>query len=179
MGLLNMEYKTKVKRIAIIGPESTGKSKLAQELAEFYYTEWVPEFARFYLDRLDRDYQEADLLEIAKAQLTWEDDRAILADKYLFCDTNLVVLKIWSQDKYGKTDPWIVDQISQRKYDFYLLSYIDIPWKDDPQREHPQRRKEFFNIYLNFLESNQLPYGIVMGIEDDRLACAIKLLENI
>ena len=83
MGLLNMEYKTKVKRIAIIGPESTGKSKLAQELAIFYYTEWVPEFARFYLDRLDRDYQETDLLEIAKAQLSWEDDRAILADKYL------------------------------------------------------------------------------------------------
>ena len=91
----------------------------------------------------------------------------------------MVVLKIWSDDKYGKTDSWILDQISQRKYDFYLLSYIDIPWKNDPQREHPQRRKEFFNIYLKFLESNQLPYGIVKGIEGERLACAIKLLENI
>ena len=91
----------------------------------------------------------------------------------------MIVLKIWSHDKYSRTDPWILGQIAQRKYDFYLLSDIDIPWTDDPQREHPHRRKELFNIYLNYLKNNQLPYGIVKGIEDERLACAIKLLQNI
>ncbi len=174
-----MEKATRIKRIAIIGPESTGKSKLAQELAVSYHTEWVPEFARFYLDRLDRDYEQADLLAMAKAQLIWEDDRAESATQYLFCDTNLIVLKVWSDDKYGDTDPWILQDLATKHYDFYLLSDIDVPWQEDPQREHPHRRKEFFDRYRHYLEVHNLPYAVVRGIEDERLACAIKILKNI
>ena len=80
-----------IKRIAIIGPESTGKSELAQQLARKYKTEWVPEFARFYLDRLGQPYEKHDLLEIAKGQIAWENQKAKFANNYLFCDTNLIV----------------------------------------------------------------------------------------
>lgn len=168
----------KPKRIAIIGPESTGKSELCQHLARIYDTEWVPEFARFYLDRLGRPYEEADLLAIAQGQLAWEDDKAEEAGEFLFCDTNLLVIKIWSDHKYGHTDPWILEELVRRHYDYYLLNNIDLSWQPDPQREHPKLRKHFFQLFENYLKEHQLPYGIVSGIEEERTQCAVDLLSS-
>jgi NadR type nicotinamide-nucleotide adenylyltransferase len=167
-----------MKKIAIIGPESTGKSELSAQLAREYETEWVPEFARFYIDRLDREYAQPDLLEIAKGQLAWEEDKATYANQYLFCDTNLIVIKIWSDHKYGQTDPWIEKQLQRLQYDFYLLTDIDLPWRPDPQREHPDLREHFFEIYECYLEQRNLPYEIVRGIEGDRLKSAIDGLRS-
>ncbi|WP_421763446.1 AAA family ATPase [Ekhidna sp.] len=167
-----------VKRIAIIGPESTGKSELCQHLAMHYNTEWVPEYARFYLDRLDGGYQQHDLKSIAEGQLSWEDEKAEYANKYLICDTNLIVVKIWSDHKYGNTDKWIEEQLHKRTYDFYLLSNIDIPWMPDSQREHPKLRKHFFEVYKNYLEAKKLPYAIISGIEGERKKCAVDAIES-
>jgi NadR type nicotinamide-nucleotide adenylyltransferase len=167
-----------VKKIAIIGPESTGKSEACQHLSYHYNTEWVPEYARFYLDRLGRDYEQADLKLIAETQLDWEDDKAEYANGYLFCDTNLIVIKIWSDHKYGNTDPWIEGQLKNRKYDFYLLNNIDIQWTPDPQREHPTMRKHFFQVYKSYLEEHDLPFAIVSGIEGDRKKCAVDAIEE-
>lgn len=166
------------KRIAIIGPESTGKSELCQHLAFHYDTEWVPEYARFYLDRLDGEYQKHDLKAIAEGQLSWEDEKAEYANKYLICDTNLIVIKIWSEHKYGETDAWIEEQLNEREYDFYLLNNIDIPWTPDPQREHPKLRKHFFEVYKKYLEDNKLPYAKVSGIEGERKKCAVDAIES-
>lgn len=168
----------KVKRIVVLGPESTGKSELCQHLAVHYQSEWVPEYARFYLDRLDGDYQQHDLKSIAEGQLSWEDEKAEYANEYLICDTNLIVIKIWSDHKYRNTDDWIENQLKEREYDFYLLNNIDIPWMPDPQREHPQLRKHFFEVYKNYLESNNLPYAIVSGIEGERKKCAVDAIES-
>jgi len=167
-----------IKRIAVIGPESTGKSEICQHLARIYETEWVPEFARFYLDRLERTYEEKDLLEIAKGQVIWEDDKAEYANNYLFCDTNLIVMKVWSDHKYGRTDEWIEQELKTRTYDYYLLGNIDLIWRPDPQREHPKQRKYFFDIYENYLKEHNLPYGIVSGIEDLRVENARQLIEG-
>lgn len=167
-----------MKKIAIVGPESTGKSELSAQLAREFETEWVPEYARFYIDRLMRPYEESDLLEIAKGQLAWEDDKLTYARDLLFCDTNLVVIKIWSDHKYGRTDPWIEEQLERRVYDHYLLSAIDLPWRLDPQREHPQQREYFFGIYQEYLEKNHLPYSIASGEEGDRLKSAIDGMRN-
>lgn len=163
-----------LKKIAIVGPESTGKSELSQQLARHFETEWVPEYARFYLDRLPGKYNREDLVNIAKGQIAWEDDKAKYASKYLFCDTNLIVIKVWSDHSFGETDPWILQELSNRKYDFYLLPDIDLPWRPDPQREHPTKRKYFFKIYEDYLKDHDLPYSIVRGVEEDRLASAIK-----
>ena len=162
-----------VKRIAIVGPESTGKSELSQQMARELNTEWVPEYARFYIDRLDRPYEQKDLLEIARGQLAWEDDKAAYANEYLICDTNLLVLKVWSDHKYGATDPWIEQSLQERVYDAYLLADINIPWRPDPQREHPELRRHFFDIYKSYLEEYNLPYSVVRGIEGDRLQSAL------
>lgn len=168
----------KIRKIAIIGPESTGKSESCQHLSYHYQTEWVPEFARFYLDRLDRPYEKNDLRAIAEGQLSWEDDKAEYANQYLFCDTNLIVIKIWSDHKYGSTDPWIENQMKERSYDFYLLNNIDIPWTPDPQREHPTMRKHFFNQYKDYLIQHNLPFAIVSGIEGDRKECAVQAIDR-
>lgn len=167
-----------IRKIAIIGPESTGKSELCQHLARIYDTEWVPEYARFYLDRLEGEYQKEDLLHIAQGQMTWEDDKAEQASGYLFCDTNLIVMKVWSEHKYGEADPWILEELEKRQYDFYLLGNIDLIWRPDPQREHPKLRKHFFDVYETYLKEHDLPYAIVSGIEDLRVKCAQDLIED-
>ncbi|WP_425392958.1 AAA family ATPase [Ekhidna sp.] len=167
-----------IQKIAIIGPESTGKSELCQHLARHYDTEWVPEYARFYIDRLDREYEQHDLKSIAEGQLSWENEKTTYANNYLICDTNLIVIKIWSDHKYGETDPWIEEQLKKRRYDFYLLSNIDIPWIPDPQREHPKMREHFFDIYRQYLERNKHPFAIVSGIEGERKKCAVDAIEN-
>ncbi|MEO9872896.1 AAA family ATPase [Ekhidna sp.] len=167
-----------MKKIVVLGPESTGKSELCQHLARHYETEWVPEYARFYLDRLAEEYQQHDLKSIAEGQLAWEDEKAEYANKYLICDTNLIVIKVWSDHKYENTESWIQAQLDNRKYDFYLLNNIDIPWIPDPQREHPKLRKHFFDVFKSYLEKNDQPYAIVSGIEGDRKKCAVDAIEN-
>ena len=170
--------KDAVRRVAIVGPESTGKSEMSRRLAARYDTEWVPEYARFYLDRLDRNYGPGDLPKIARGQLAWEDQKAGRSNGLLFCDTNLIVIKIWSDHKYGTTDPWIEAELKNRRYDLFLLANTDLPWQPDSQREHPELRQYFFDKYKLYLKGHDLPYEIISGIADEREKCAIDAIKH-
>ncbi len=150
-------------RIVLTGPESCGKTTLAQQLAAHYRVPWVPEYARTYLHKNGLDYQEEDLLKIAKGQLYRENRIGAGKPSMLFCDTDLVTIKIWAEYKYGKVDPWILEQVKIRSYDYYFLCGIDIPWQDDPQREHPAQREELFQIYSKELRSLGKPFSIIEG----------------
>lgn len=167
-----------LKKIVIIGPESTGKSTLTEALASHFGEPWVPEYARQYLERLDRPYEFDDLLAIAKGQLALEERQLELADKFLFCDTDLHVLQVWSESKYKLVHPWILDQINVRRYDLYLLTDIDIPWEADPQREHPEpeMRKYFFELYKSLLKKNGTPFQIVRGNKETRFSHALECI---
>jgi len=167
-----------IKRISITGPESTGKSFLAEKLANHYSGTWVPEFARVYIDHLDREYTYDDILFIAKSQIECESVGLRMAKSFLFCDTDLIVLKIWCEYKYGKCHKWILEQIDQTQYDLYLLLNIDIPWQPDAQREHPDNRKELFELYLKELKSRGLPFEIISGLENDRIQNAMKVVDQ-
>lgn len=167
-----------MKRIAITGSESTGKSWLAQELAKTYNTVWVPEFARAYLEGLNRPYNQDDIFSIAKGQLASEDKMAKDANKYLFCDTDLTVCKIWSMVKYGYCQEQLIDLYNNTNYDFYLLTDIDLPWEYDPLREHPNFRKELFNFYVTELSNEAKPFAIVHGTGNQRLNNAIHAIES-
>lgn len=167
-----------LRKIAIIGPESTGKSLLSEQLAKHYKTHWVPEFAREYLNSLGREYVYDDLTIIARQQLVNEDKAASSSDNFLFCDTNLIVIKVWSDFKFGRTEPWIIEEIKRRKYDLHLLCDIDLPWQDDPLREHPHQRKELFDIYANELETFGLNHKVVSGVDKVRLENAIKTIQH-
>lgn len=168
-----------VKRIAIVGPECTGKTDLAQFLAAHYQTNWVPEFARNYIDRLNRPYDRTDLITIARGQLLLEDQLALQANKLLFCDTNLVVIKIWSEFKYGDCPVEITEKMVARKYDLHMLTYIDIPWADDPQREHPDKRDLLYETYKAELIKNKLNFIEIQGLNEVRKKAAIEAVSKI
>ncbi len=167
-----------MKRIAIVGPESTGKSDLTQALAHHFGEPWVPEYAREYLEQLGRPYEKKDLLAIARGQLKSEAGQFKLAKRWLFCDTNLLVIKIWSEHAFGHTDVFIEKNLKKHQYDLHLLANIDLPWRPDPLREHPHLRQHFFKMYHQYLQTNKIPFQVVEGLGNDRLSNAISKIQE-
>ena len=167
------------KRILILGPESTGKSTLAKDLAIHFGEPWVPEFAREYLEKLERPYQFEDLAEIGKGQVKLEDQLAEKAQKFLFCDTDLRVIHIWSEHRFGKTHPWVLEEIHRRKYELILLTDTDLPWEPDPLREYPEleMRQYFFEKYRKLAEDSGFPYLIVSGDREKRLKFSLEAIQ--
>jgi NadR type nicotinamide-nucleotide adenylyltransferase len=165
-------------KIAITGPESTGKSTLCELLAKSYHTIYVPEYARDYIEKLNHPYSYEDLLEIAKVQIRLEGQLSSIANKLIFCDTDLTVIKIWSEHKFGKCHSWILDKLNEIRYDYYFLCNIDIPWEFDEQREHPHLRQYFFDLYRKEMDSRNLPYYIISGLENERLLTCKKIIDK-
>jgi NadR type nicotinamide-nucleotide adenylyltransferase len=173
---MDTESRSKVIRIAIVGPECSGKTTLAEALAHHFQTVWVPEFARTYLDQLNRPYVQDDLRIIAEGQLQWEDQLALKANRLLICDTNLLVIKIWSEFKYGSCHPDIIRQLHNRSFDLHLLTHPDVPWEDDPQREHPDKRDLLFSIYLTEIRRLGVPFVEISGPPEVRMNRAVRAI---
>lgn len=164
-------------RISVTGPESTGKSWLAEQLAEHYKTAWVPEYARKYLEEIDRPYNYRDILEIAQKQFKEENIAAENAE-VLFCDTDFCVTNIWCNVKYGKCHDWITKKLEQNNYALYLLCDIDLPWQYDPLREHPEMRSELFGMYRDLLLNHRFNYRVVKGTGEERLQNAVAFVDE-
>lgn len=156
-------------KIAITGPESTGKSTVAAYLAEQFGTVWVPEYARSYIGNLGREYALQDIEAIARGQLALERELEPQATKILFSDTDLLVLKIWSEHAFGHCPAWIEQELRQQDYNLYLLMGVDLPWEPDPQREHPHLRQFFYNWYKRELQTLNVPFVEVSGMQQERL----------
>jgi len=177
--MLDLLQQTNTRKVVIIGPESTGKSTLTQQLAAHYHTSFADEYARGYLETLGRPYVQADLPLIAAGQLQLEEQAVARAKHGLtFLDTDLYVIKVWSENKYGVCDPVVLEQIARRRYDLYLLTDIDMLWVDDPLREHgaPEMRQYFFNIYLDLVQRSGTPFAIISGNPEQRLQQAIAVV---
>lgn len=170
---------TGIKRIAVTGPESTGKTNLASGLAVYYKTVWVPEYARIYIDKFSRSYGFEDIEIIARQQIQNEEILLKKASKLLIADTELLVIMVWMEFKYKKCPNWIKSEIINREYDLYLLCNIDIPWKNDPQREHPHQRQQIFDIYKDEIESRNLNYVIVKGDSNTRFNIAVNAIDQL
>jgi len=167
-------------KVAVIGPESTGKSRLCAELAEILDCLWVKEYAREYLENLNRPYVYSDLLNISEGQFQREEALFSVEKKILLCDTNDCVLRVWSEHKYSTCHPKILHRLATRSYDFYLLTQIDLPWEDDPLRENPEpaERHYFFNWYHALLQTEKTPFAIVSGIGEERTQHALQALHT-
>lgn len=154
-------------KIIVTGPESSGKTTLCKQLSKHFKLSFSKEFARTYLEKKGVNYNQEDLLEIAKGQLLSEENHQIL-------DTDLITIKIWSEYKYGNCAKWILDKIEEQKSEnrFYLLCKPDIPWQSDPLRENPLNRIELFEMYKMELENLNHNYHIVEG--ENRLDKAIE-----
>lgn len=177
--LVIMTFSKDIKKIAVIGPECTGKSDLSIFLANYFGTTWVPEYAREYLDNLNRPYEQHDLLAIAEGQQRLEDSTRANANNILICDTNLYVIKVWSEFKYGNCHPKILNAIAQRKYDLYLLTYVDIPWEADPLREHPDKRQQLYKLYYNEMRNQSVPFQEIKGDRAVRRTSALSAIEKL
>lgn len=168
-----------LKRIAITGPESSGKTQLARELASYFKTNWLPEFAREYLDGSSENYTIEDILFIAKEQMNREEAMAKNMNGLLLCDTDFTVLKIWSQVVFNTCPEWIESKFAQHQYDLYLLCYPDLEWEADPLRENPTDRLFLFNLYQEELEKAGFNYAIVQGRGEQRLENAINFVQRL
>jgi len=176
-----METGNSIKKIVVIGPESTGKSTLCEQLAAHFDTVWCPEYARAYLNENGKDYSYDDLLKIAEGQLILED--ALLENvqhNIYFIDTNMYVMKVWCEYVFGKCHQFILDNIVEREYDLYLLCDIDLPWSFDELREYPEEapRKELYNIYKDILINQKTLWVEISGNYDERLQKAIAAVET-
>lgn len=168
-----------MKKIVITGPESSGKTTLAAQLAAHFGAVWVPEFSRQYLAGLGRLYTFEDLLEIANGQIELEDKLASTANDLLFLDTSLEVLKIWSEVRYGRCHPKITASLFSRLPDQYLLCHPDLPWEPDPLRENPNDRDALLALYKEQLILLGIPYGEVCGIGQSRFNNAIHVVNQV
>jgi len=168
----------KPKRILILGPESTGKSTLASALGAYFQEPWVPEVAREYLEKLGRTYAYEDLLQIGKQQMQLEDEMAGAAKNHLFCDTDLRVIQVWSRYRFGKIDPWVMEELERRTYDLILLCAPDLPWQADPLREHPdlEIREQLFEQYLEITQQSGVPFTIISGDASARLRTSVEAI---
>ena len=167
-------------RIAITGPESSGKSTLAKFLAERFHTSFAAEFAREYLTKTEGEYELKDLVEIARGQLENERKAIRDANKICFFDTDMLVLKIWASFRYGRVPKFIETSFRESKIDAYLLCSPDIPWEPDPFRESPdnEERQKLFELYQNELEINNRPYFIVKGLDIKREEGAVSFVKT-
>ena len=191
-----MEQKPLIK-VAVIGPESTGKSTLCELLAQYYNTQWCPEFAREFLLTHGTDYSYDDLLYIAKGQLAMEDeyiqstvdgpqstDNSPFITHHsplLFIDTEMYVMKVWCEFVFGKCHRWVLDQIIERKYDLYLLCNTDLPWVKDELREYPdlKTRDQLYHIYKDIMINQSTPWVDISGDYDERLQKSIKAVDQL
>lgn len=164
-------------RVALTGPESTGKSTLSRLLAEHYRTAWAPEYARQYLEQRGPHYTLPDLEEIARGQLRHEAAAAAEARRLdrpiVFFDTDLLVIQIWAEHAFGHCPAWIAQYVQQHRYDLTLLLHVDLPWEPDPLREHPHQREYFFRLYQQRLQALGAPVAEISGPPPQRLAQAV------
>jgi nicotinamide riboside kinase len=174
---------TPIIKIAIFGPESTGKTTLATQLAEYYKTVWVPEFARDYLqEKLDSGRgicDVNDMLPIAYGQTKLENDSVLNANKYLFCDTNLLVTKVFSELYYNFCDPSLDKAARTHQYDLFFLTDIDVPWEDDGLRDSPNKRETVFEVFKQSLIDNKKPFITISGDKETRLKKAVAIIDDL
>ncbi len=168
-----------MKRVALIGPESTGKSTLCHLLAEHYDTVWVPEYSRDYIGNLHRPYTKDDVLHCIREQIILEKEFITKANQIIFTDNEAINGKVWMLDKYGECPDWIEKEIATNKYDLYLLTSPDIPFVKDAVRENEMRRLYFFDWYKKILDDNSFNYKIINGMKEDRFNLAKEAVDKL
>jgi nicotinamide riboside kinase len=170
-------------KIAMFGPESTGKTTLAIQLADYYKTAWVPEFARDFLqDKWDSSQlicDVDDMLPIAYGQTKFENYSQSIANKYLFCDTNLLVTKVFSEVYYNYCDPLLDKAAQEHEYDLFFLTDIDVPWEKDDLRDKAEGRDAVFAVFKKSLIENHKPFITLSGDKNLRLEKAIAIVDDL
>jgi nicotinamide riboside kinase len=175
--------RSEIIKIALFGPESTGKTTLAIQLADYFETAWVPEFARDYLQEKWNNTGQIcdvnDMLPIAYGQTKLENEALSGANKFLFCDTNLLVTKVFSEVYYNFCDPILDEAAREHEYDLFFLTDIDVPWEKDDLRDKPDERESLFAVFKQTLIDYNKPFITLSGDKDSRLSKAISIIKDL
>jgi NadR type nicotinamide-nucleotide adenylyltransferase len=163
-----------VKRVCVFGPESTGKSTMARDLARHFDTVYAWEYARPLLDPQGGRCEADDIPRIVRGQIATEEALATQANRVMFCDTDVLTTTVWSDVLFGDTPGWVRELAERRTYDLYLLADVDVPWVDDAQRFFSEQgvRKEMFNRFHAALVTRGRPFEIIRGNWPARFAAA-------
>lgn len=164
-------------KIAVVGPESTGKSTMSAYLAEHYDTVWVPEYARGYCEKLTAPPTWQDEINMFTGQVALETELLPKANKLLICDTTFITVKIWSDHTFGRSPQEVLDELPKRPYDLYLLLNIDLPWEDDPLRDFPHLREHFMNVWYKELDELNANYVLIEGAGPERYERAVAAVD--
>lgn len=164
-------------KIAVVGPESTGKSTMAKYLAKELKTLAVPEYARYYCEHLNREYTLQDEVNMFYGQVALEEAFLASEPSVIVCDTTILTVKIWCDHLFGETPKEVTDEIKKRQYNFYLLMDIDLPWEDDPLRDFPTERAHFMQVWKDELDALNANYRIVSGLGEERLKNGLREVE--
>jgi nicotinamide riboside kinase len=159
-------FNSEIIKIAVVGPESTGKSTMSAYLADHYNTAWVPEYA--WQDEINMFY----------GQLALEEELSPKANKILICDTTFITVKIWSDEIFGKSPQEVLDELPKHPYDLYLLLNIDLPWEDDPLRDFPHKREHFMEVWKKELGELNAHYALISGAGPERYEAAVNAVNK-
>ncbi|RKR81705.1 NadR type nicotinamide-nucleotide adenylyltransferase [Mucilaginibacter gracilis] len=165
-------------KIAIVGPESTGKSTMSAYLAAYYHTVWVPEFAREYCDNLTEAPTWQDEINMFHGQIALENQLLPQANRLLICDTTFITVKIWSDQMFGQAPQQVLDELTHHHYDYYLLLNIDLPWEDDPLRDFPNLREHFMQVWHTELQALNANYVVISGLGNERYNNAVDAIDS-
>lgn len=168
-----------VKRVCVFGPESTGKSTLAKNLAKHFGTVFVPEYARVFLESRHNNLELDEFKFYARGQIASEDALARSANRVLFCDTDALTTLMWSDWLFQHRDAWIEALASLRQYDLYLLADVDVPWVADDQRYFPEERRKFFDYCAQQLRAYGRDFVVVKGDWEQRFNTAKDAVEQV
>ena len=178
MSAANRQPPTGIVKIAIVGPESTGKSTMSAYLAERYQTVWVPEYARGYCEKLTAPPTWQDEINMFYGQVALEEEYLSKANKILICDTTFITVKIWSDYTFGRSPQEVLDELPKHPYDLYLLLSIDLPWEEDPLRDFPHMREHFMSVWHKELRDLNANYAVISGTGVDRYENAVKAINE-
>ena len=167
---------TRLFRVCVTGPESTGKTTLAEQVALFVGTEWVPEASRIYAERVARDLSVADVEPIAREHIARADAAAerVAARKgtALVLDTDLLSTVVYAQHYYAFDSPWLDGEERARRADLYLLCDVDVPWVPDGIRDRPAHRDAMFAMFRDAVAERRVQFVVLRGDWDARWKAA-------
>lgn len=170
-------------KVVLFGPESTGKSTLAAQLADHYNTVFVPEYSRIYAEQQllhDKLLTKDDVILIAEGQMKLENKLTPKANKVLICDTDLLETKVYSVAYYGGISDLALEKYAiENIYDLYFLTYIDIPWEADDLRDKPHEREAMFEAFENALKTYNKPYVLLKGSIEERFTLAKAYIDEL
>lgn len=167
----------RVIRVVLTGSESTGKTTLAERLAEHYGIEWVPEFVREFVAAKGAMPEFSDHGAIARGQMALEDEHVARSSGLVVQDTDLLSTVVYSRHYFGRVPEWIADAALTRRPDLYLLTEIDVPWVPDPARDRGDRREEMQQLFRDAVLASGARWVPITGGWDERFARAVREID--